>query len=112
MEDAHTPAQQRPHWFGKGASTALLLLGPVFFWVFVLLSLVLLLPMWLLFGVHAWQALPLLVCDLMLTWLLQRQLVTRVIRGSRRQLLTLTVAWLWAVVPCLVVWALGALNGD
>lgn len=111
MEDSHTAAEQRPRWFGKGASTALLLIGPFFFWPFILVSVVLLLPLWVLFGVHGWQAVPLLACDSMLAWMLQRQLVTRVTRDPRRQLLALTAAWLWAVVPCLVLFALVALSG-
>jgi hypothetical protein len=108
MEGAHTAAKQRPPWFGKGASMVLLLAGPFFFWPFMLASIVLLLPLWELFGVHDWQAPLLLVCDSMLIWLLQRQLVARVIRRPRRQILALTAAWLWAAVPCFVLFALGA----
>jgi hypothetical protein len=111
MDDARIPFAHYLRWFLDGASMPLLLLGPVLFWVFVLVSLPFLLPVAALFGFHGWEAAPLLLGDLLAAWVLLRELVFRIVCGRRTRLLVLTAAWLWAVVPCVALWTLFALSG-
>ena len=111
MDDARIPVAQYLRWFLDGASVPLLLFGPVLFWVFALVSGLFLLPLWAVFGIHGWEAAPLLLGDLLAAWLLLRELVVRIVRGPRTRLLVLSAAWVWAVTPCLVFWALLAFSG-